>query len=169
MECDILGGGTMGNENIKDKKIETLNTTHKEIVQSTERINEINIKFDNALKYFEKNMNEKLVEKLDNQTIQISDAIENQQIQLIDVIDGEKNKISEYFKMLHTQIQTETEKQKKIFNETTALIQDLKNLPTIKSTVNNLENKIALQAQQLEELKRLTISLHNLIKSFIKE
>ena len=126
-----------------------------------EQIDGINIGVKNALDRFAENSKTylgSLQEKLDGQILDVNNAVQKQQGELITVLEQQKDELAQYFETISTQMQTTANEQQEMFkqklNETTALVDELKNLSAVKNSMNELVRQTSSQSQQIEQLTK---------------
>jgi methyl-accepting chemotaxis protein len=135
-----------------------------------EQIDSINVGVKNALERFGKNTETylgALQEKLDGQILNVNDATERQQVALQQHFDNmfgvlttalkrQQDELLKHFETVSSQMQTAANEQQEIFKqklkETTALVDELKNLSAIKSSMNELIKQTSAQSQQISQL-----------------
>ena len=149
------------------KAVASLNTFFD---KGIEKIDEINLGVENALKRFTNNTITNLdifQEKFDSQILDVSNAAQRQQKALQEhfstlfelltaALNIQNEELLKHFISFSSQIQTATNEQQEIFkqklSETTALVEELKNLSAIKESVSKFENATMEQNRKIDTL-----------------
>jgi hypothetical protein len=137
-----------------------------------EQIDGINIGVKNALERFAENSNSylsNLQEKLDSQIINVNNVTQRQQEELRNYSEDifrtlttalklQNDELLNHFETVSTQMQSATKEQQEIFRqklkETTALVEELKNLTHIKEGIKDFKEAIKEQNEKIKDLAK---------------
>jgi len=134
---------------------------HKFLSNGNVQIDSINGKVREALEKFGTDTEKYLKNlriNLDSQIGDVNNAVQKQQGELITVLEQQKDELAQYFETISTQMQTTANEQQELFkqklDETTALVDELKNLSAVKNSMSELVKQTSLQSRQIEQLTK---------------
>jgi ABC-type transporter Mla subunit MlaD len=160
-EIGKLGEYLQGINQYQANTSDAIKEMHKFFASGNVQIDSINGKVREALKKFGKDTEKYLKNlqvKLDSQIGNVDEAVQQQQIDLITVLEKQKDELAEYFGAVSTQIEEVAQEQKERFEhkmqENSALVDALKSLPVIVSSMSKLVENIPVQSQQIENLAK---------------
>jgi ABC-type transporter Mla subunit MlaD len=181
-EIGKLGDYLQGINQYKAKTNETIDEMHKFLSNGNVQIDSINGKVREALEKFgddTENYLKNLQLKLDSQIGAVNESIQKQQHELqahfhnifntlSDALKLQNDELLTHFGTVSTQMQTTTNDLQALFkqklNETSQIVEELKNLTEIKKGVANFEKATKEQNGKIEELTR---SIHKLAQKEI--
>lgn len=171
-EIGKLGDYLQGINKYQTKTTDAVEKMQKFFSVGIEQVDTINIGLKNALERFAENTQTYLgglQESLDGQILKINNNALSQQgtlqnhfnsllESLTTALNSENEELIEHYKNVSAQIKSATNEQEVLFkqkvNETTILVDELKNLTSIKSGISNLEKATVDQNKKIDNLTK---------------